>query len=94
MARLLTAGFTLAALISLSAQALAQEKCPEGRAFSGKCANPALSAGVRQNSIIYSQPKISETAFPILPEGDFQYRYPHSLIPNPLKPAPAFSPSP
>jgi len=95
MTRGLTAALTMvASLISLAGLSQAQVKCPEGMAFSGKCVNPGLAASMRQTSIIYSQPKISETTFPILPSADFQYRYPHSLIPNPLKPAPAFSPSP
>jgi len=29
-----------------------------------------------------------------LPGLDLLYRYPHQLIPDPLKPAPAFAPSP
>jgi hypothetical protein len=72
----------------------AQVKCPEGKAFSGSCVNPALAASMRQTSIIYSQPKLSQTAFPVLPAGDLEYRYPHALIPNPLKPAPAFTAAP
>jgi len=87
--------FLAASFLALSCGAAgAQVKCPEGKAFSGSCVNPALSASMRLTSIIYSQPKISQTAFPILPAGDLQYRYPHSLIPNPLRPAPAFTASP
>lgn len=71
-----------------------QPRCPEGRAMNGKCVNASLAASMRLTSIIYSQPKISETAFPIMPIEDFTYRYPHSLIPNPLKPAPGFFPTP
>jgi hypothetical protein len=71
-----------------------QVRCAEGRAMNGKCVNPALAGSMRLTSVIYSQPKISQTAFPVLPVQDFEYRYPHSLIPNPLRPAPAFSLSP
>jgi len=88
------AGSLIAALLLAPEAASAQAKCPEGKAFDGKCVNPGLSASMRQTSILYAQPKISQTAFPILPSLDLIYRYPHSLIPNPLKPAPAFAPSP
>lgn len=82
------------ALIALSDLCDAQVKCPEGKAFSGKCVNPALAASIRLTSVIYSQPKLSQTAFPVLPSGDLEFRYPHALIPNPLKPAPAFTAAP
>jgi hypothetical protein len=72
----------------------AEVKCPEGKTASGDCVNPALAAALRLTAIIFSQPKISQTAFPILPAQDRQYRYPNQLIPTPLKPAPAFAPSP
>lgn len=72
----------------------AQVKCPEGKTVTGDCVNPALAAAMRLTAIIFSQPKISQTAFPILPVEDYSYRYPHQLIPTPLKPAPAFAPTP
>jgi hypothetical protein len=72
----------------------AQIKCPEGKTRNGDCVNPGLAAGMRQTAIIFSQPKISETAFPVLPAQDRLYRYPNQLIPDPLKPAPAFTVSP
>lgn len=34
--------------------------------------------------MIFSQPKISYTAFPVLPNADTIYHYPHQLIPDPL----------
>lgn len=74
--------------------AAAQARCGEGRAMNGKCVNTALAASMRLTSVIYSQPKISQTALPVLPVQDLEYRYPHSLIPDPLRPAPAFSLSP
>ena len=43
---------------------------------------------MREVAIIFSQPKISQTAFPVLPSGDRAYRYPNQLIPDPLKPSP------
>jgi hypothetical protein len=38
----------------------------------------------RQATVIFSQPKISYTAFPVLPNADTIYHYPHQLIPDPL----------
>ena len=72
----------------------AQVPCAEGRAANGSCVNPGLAFVTRQSSIIFSQPKISRTAFPVLPVQDLQYRYPNQVTPNPAKPTPAFSPSP
>jgi hypothetical protein len=78
-----------------SAAAGAQERCPEGRTSAGACINPLLAAAMREAAIIFSQPKISQTAFPVLPSADRMYRYPNQLNPDPLKPAPtAGSPIP
>jgi hypothetical protein len=86
---------TVAGGIALApAAATAQGKCPEGRTASGECVNPGLAATARLTATIFSQPKISKTAFPILPFDDRVYRYPNQLIPDPLKAAPAFSVSP
>jgi hypothetical protein len=77
-------------LLLLSSVASAQVKCPEGKTATGECVDPALAYRLRQTAIIFSQPKISQTAFPVLPADDLLYRYPHQLIPTPLKPAPAW----
>ena len=94
----------LAALtLSLSTEmVLADEACPEGRTMMGECLNAGLSSTMRQNAIISSQPQLSQSAQPILPQADYTYRYPHALTttppqgqggPNP--PPPAFTiPSP
>jgi hypothetical protein len=74
--------------------ASAQSRCAEGKAINGKCVQSDLALAMRRTSVIFSQPKISQTAFPILPTQDLEYRYPHQLIPDPLRPAPAFVPSP
>jgi len=74
--------FLGAAILAVPAQA--QSPCPEGRTVSGECVNAALAASTRQLVVVFSQPKISYTAFPILPNDDMMYRYPHQLIPNPL----------
>lgn len=86
---------TLHALLGASAllvtlapgAALSQARCTEGRLPSGECVNPLLADTMRQLSIVFAQPKISQTAFPILPSGDSIFRYPNSLIPDPLKPS-------
>jgi hypothetical protein len=80
----------LSCFLHFPSAANAEVKCPEGRTATGDCVNPALAAAMRQTAIVFSQPKISQTAFPILPAQDFIYRYPHQLIPSPLKPAPAW----
>lgn len=85
-----TSMLTAASCLMLLPSAHAEVKCPEGKTAAGDCVNPALAAAMRQTSVIFSQPKISQTAFPILPAQDFIYRYPHQLIPSPLKPAPAW----
>jgi hypothetical protein len=77
---------TAAALLA-AAPAGAQEVCPEGRTFGGDCVNPGLAEAQRQTAIIYSHPKISQTAFPVLPVDDREFRYPNALIPDPLTPS-------
>jgi hypothetical protein len=61
-------------LLLLPSAANAEVKCPEGKTTAGDCVNPALAAAMRQTAIIFSQPKISQTAFPILPAQDLIYR--------------------
>jgi hypothetical protein len=62
------------AVLALPAFAAAQQKCPEGRSASGVCVNPGLVASARQTSLVFAQPKISQTAFPILPAEDPKFR--------------------
>jgi len=83
----------LAAMLILPGAAGAQGACPEGKTASGQCVNPGLAQGMQQSAVIFSQPKISFTAFPILPADDFIFRYPHQLVPNQLTPAPTGTPS-
>jgi hypothetical protein len=78
----------------LASTAVAQPDCSEGRRSNSDCVNPGLAASNRQTAIIFAQPKISKTAFPVLPADDRRFRYPNQLIPDLLKPAPAFSVSP
>jgi hypothetical protein len=72
--------------------ASAQVRCKEGRLTKELCANASLATAMREVAIIFSQPKISQTAFPVLPSGDRAYRYPNQLIPDPLKPSPVGTP--
>jgi hypothetical protein len=80
-------------LLALSpAVAVAQQKCTEGKTASGACVNPLLAATMRQIGIIFSQPKISQTAYPVLPSADRRYRYPNQLNPDQLRPTPCCGP--
>jgi hypothetical protein len=85
--------FAVVAAAALPLPATAQNDCAEGMTASGQCVDPNLAADVRQTAIIFSLPKISYTAFPILPNGDFAYRYPHNLIPDPLTSAASGNPA-
>jgi hypothetical protein len=88
-----TALLMLACSLALWAgTANAQVRCKEGRLTKELCANASLATAMREVAIIFSQPKISQTAFPVLPSGDRAYRYPNQLIPDPLKPSPVGTP--
>jgi hypothetical protein len=78
---------TVCASALLPGAADAQRKCPEGMTAGGECVNPGLAESARQSAVIFSQPNISETAFPILPLEDRTFRYPYQLIPVPSKPS-------
>jgi hypothetical protein len=95
MKRTLQAAFlAIVCLLMLSpTMASAQQtRCPEGRAANGACIVPALAAAVRQIGVIFSQPKISKTAYAVLPSGDRRYRYPNSLNDSPVRPTPCCGP--
>src|SRR5215467_13812759 len=63
----------------------AQENaCSAGRTAGQECIDPGLFALALQAAVIFSQPKISHTAFPVLPSADRLYRYPNQLIPDQL----------
>jgi hypothetical protein len=70
-----------------------QDQCREGRTMTGECVNPGLAESMRQTGIIFSQPKLSETAYPVLPGDGWLYRYPNQLIPDPLPPPARRTPS-
>src|ERR1044072_8653368 len=88
MSRLASAVLLAIAVLVAPGAAQAQGSCPDGRTATGQCINPQFADAMRQNAIIFSQPKISYTHYPILPSFDWKYRYPNSLNPNPLTPAP------
>jgi hypothetical protein len=84
MTRMLQVSLLVASSFAvLPASAFAQVRCIAGVATNGDCANASLSALARRTAVIFSQPKISQTAFPVLPFADRLYRYPHQLNPNP-----------
>jgi hypothetical protein len=68
--------------------AAAQTPCLEGRTGGGDCVNPQLAETARRSAVIFAQPKLSYTAFPVLPTNDNLYRYPNQLLPDPLKATP------
>jgi hypothetical protein len=88
MTRLASAALLAVAALIAPGTARAQGACPDGRTASGQCINPQFAEAMRQNAVIFSQPKISYTHYPILPSLDWKYRYPNSLNPDPLKPSP------
>lgn len=63
------------------------QTCAEGR-LGSECVNPRLAESARRSAVIFSQPKLSYTAFPVLPSYDSVYRYPNQLNPDPLKLSP------
>jgi len=90
---LLMAAAASLALSPLAASA--QVRCDAGLAASGECVNGAMAASARRTAVIFSQPKISQTAYPVLPSLDRLYRYPNQLMPNqqpatPVGPGPNF----
>jgi hypothetical protein len=86
--RLAFAGAGLLLIGAASSMADAAPRCPEGRTAAGECINPGLALNARRSSIMFAQPKLSATAFPVLPSSDSLYRYPHDLIYGPQGPAP------
>jgi hypothetical protein len=88
MIRILFAGFLVTVSWLAAGAASAQVRCLEGRTASGQCVDPGLADAMRQSAVIFSQPKLSYTAFPILPADDRNFRYPNQLIPppNPIAP--------
>ena len=95
MTRLIHLSLVLAttSLLFSAAGASAQKRCPAGLAASGDCANGAAARAAVRAAVIFSQPKISTTAYPVLPSSDRLYRYPNQLTTTPFIP-PAVGPGP
>lgn len=70
---LAVAGYVLVTHSLPAAAQQAPRTCPEGRTASGQCVNPSLAQDMRTGGIVYSQPKISLTNPPLLPDQDGQY---------------------
>jgi hypothetical protein len=94
MKRLGKTALFAAACTALPGMALAQGACPAGRTANGQCVNAAFAAGMTQSAVIYAQPKLSYTHYPVLPALDWTFRYPNQLNPDPLKPSATGTPLP
>ena len=70
-------------LLLCSGAAFAQGACPAGRASSGECVPQGLFDDMRDTNTVFSQPKISDTAYPLLPSSDWTNRYPNQLANTP-----------
>lgn len=68
----------IAALLAVATTtpARAQAVCPDGKTFSGACVKPELGESVRKQVFVFTQPKISYTAPPVLPSEDGIYSIP------------------
>jgi hypothetical protein len=51
----------------------ASSSCPEGRTLSGACVNPGLARAMRDEALVYSQPKFSHQNSPVPPSDDGVY---------------------
>lgn len=85
----------MASPLLLPLGAFAQNNCAAGKAANGECVNAGMAASVVQTAVIFSQSKISLTAYPVLPSLDRLYRYPNELNPTqlprtPVGPGPFF----
>lgn len=93
MARIRIVGhiISMSALVWTADAVFAQGACPAGRAADGSCVNVSMFNDQRESTMVYSQPKISSTHYPILPSGDWSLRYPNQLTINPPQISPANS---
>lgn len=69
----LLAGLALGCHITVAAAQQVPRTCPEGRTASGQCVDAGLAQDMRTGGIVYSQPKISLSNPPLLPDQDGQY---------------------
>jgi hypothetical protein len=68
--------FVLAMVGIGTGPAAAQTICPEGKTFSGACVKPGIASAMRRQTLVYTQPKHSYTAPPMLPSEDGEYYVP------------------
>lgn len=88
------AALAIVATLLVPTASPAQERCAEGRTLSGACVDAALAANARQIAVLFSQPKISATAFAVMPSADSITRYPASLNGAPSQPSATGTPPP
>lgn len=91
MARTLKlSGLVVAGAMALSPSIVQAQQvgCGMGKAVSGDCVNEAMAKSALQAAVIFSQPKISLTHYPVLPSVDRLYRYPNQLMPDQLRATP------
>ncbi|MGU3536250.1 hypothetical protein [Methylobacterium sp. A54F] len=76
-----------AALLGLAPLAAAAQPlpapaaCPEGRRADGRCVNPFLAALARQQTVCFTQVRLSYISCPgVLPGLDTRYRYPNTVV--------------
>src|SRR5260370_13242166 len=83
------------AIVALASGAVSAQEhaCSSGRTIGQECVDPGLLTLALQSAVIFLQPKISHTAFPLLPSADRMYRYPNQLIPDPLCITPVRTPT-
>ncbi|GJD49223.1 hypothetical protein OPKNFCMD_1953 [Methylobacterium crusticola] len=59
----------------------APRACPEGRLADGRCVDPLLSAYARQQTVCFTQVRLSYVSCPgVLPALDTRYRYPFTVV--------------
>ena len=67
----------------LAYSACAQAKCVGHLMAKGECVSKPAAGHARRSGVILSQPKISGSAYPVLPSADSNYRYPNQLTTTP-----------
>jgi hypothetical protein len=72
--------------LPLAPPAFARTKCDGHVTAQGDCVSREKAAHARRSAVIRSQPKSSESAYPVLPSEDTDYRYPNQLNPDPNRP--------
>jgi hypothetical protein len=87
MRRSAQAALLAATCTVLLGTSFAQGSCPAGRTGNGQCVNAPHATGMTQSAVIFSQPKLSYTHYPVLPTLDWIFRYPNQLNPDPSRPS-------